>query len=85
MVFTATKATSAAFNLGPLAPKIGAVVEGVDLGSPTSELCDALHAALLEWKVLFFYDNCLTTEQHIAFARRFGDRDVHPIVAHKPG
>ena len=76
---------SSAFNLKPLTPTIGAVVEGADLTSPTPALCAALRAALLEWKVLFFYDNILTTAEHIAFGRMFGELEIHPIVPHKPG
>ena len=41
-------------------------------------------AALLDWKVLFFRDQDITTEQHLAFARNFGDLEVHPFAPHKP-
>ncbi len=80
-----SRVSSAAFTLKPLTPTIGAVVEGANLTSPIYGPCDALRVALLEWKVLFFYDSVLTTEQHIAFARQFGNLEVHPFLPCKSG
>jgi taurine dioxygenase len=72
--------------VSPLTPTIGAEIEGVDLRRPVDADTQAeLRAALLEWKVLFFRDQDLTTEQHLDFARRFGDLEVHPFAPHKPG
>ena len=34
--------------------------------------------------MLFFRDQDITTEQHLAFARNFGDLEVHPFAPHKP-
>ncbi len=52
-------------------------------------LSDALLAevrnALLRWKVVFFRDQDITTEQHLAFARRFGELEVHPFARNMPG
>lgn len=65
----------------PLQPRIGAEVAGVDLREPlSSELRDNLRGLLLKHKVLFFRDQAITREQHIAFGRQFGDLDIHPIV-----
>ena len=36
--------------------------------------------ALLDYKVIFFRDQDITTEQHLAFARRFGELETHPFV-----
>jgi taurine dioxygenase len=36
-------------------------------------------------KVLFFRDQSLTTDQHVALARRFGELEVHPFTAGKEG
>jgi taurine dioxygenase len=70
----------------PLTPTIGAEIEGVDLTRPLSEATvSALRRALLDWKVLFFRDQEITTEQHLAFARRFGELEVHPFAPQKPG
>lgn len=73
-------------TLIPLTPTIGAEVEGVDLSRPLeARTVAALRQALLDWKVLFFRDQDITTEQHLAFARNFGDLEVHPFAPQKPG
>ncbi len=69
------------FSINPLTPTIGAVIENIDLGDALADKeIDALRAALLEWKVLFFRDQQITRQQHIAFARRFGDLEIHPAT-----
>ncbi len=85
MAFTASRMESAPFLVEPLTPCIGAVIEGADLGSADATMCKALQTALLKWKVLFFYDNDITTEQHVAFARQFGALELHPFLPPKPG
>ncbi len=73
-------------TLLPMTPTIGAEVEGVDLTRPLdARTVAALRQALLDWKVLFFRDQDITTEQHLAFARNFGDLEVHPFGPQKPG
>jgi taurine dioxygenase len=82
----APRIDSAGLDLGPLSPLIGAEVRGLDLSHPQSpSVLAALRAALLEWKVLFFRDQNITTEQHLDFARCFGALEVHPFAPHKPG
>jgi alpha-ketoglutarate-dependent sulfate ester dioxygenase len=57
----------------PLQPTIGAEISGVDLREPlTDAVRDQIKAAILEYKVVFFRDQELTREQHVAFAARFG-------------
>ncbi len=69
----------------PMTPTIGAEIEGVDLSRPlAAATVSALRQALLDWKVLFFRDQAITTEQHLAFARCFGELEVHPFAPHKP-
>jgi taurine dioxygenase len=73
-------------TLAPLTPTIGAEVSGVDLSQPIDAAArGALRQALLDWKVLFFRDQEISTEQHLAFARNFGDLEVHPFAPSKPG
>lgn len=63
----------------PMTVHIGAEISGVDLTSPLpGDAVDEIRQALLRWKVIFFRDQFLTHEQHIAFARQFGD----PTPAH---
>ena len=73
-------------EIAPLTPSIGAEIRGVDLARPLdAATVGHLRAALLDWKVLFFRDQDITTEQHLAFARNFGDLEVHPFAPEKPG
>jgi len=77
--------TIAGVELAPLTPTIGAEVSGVDLSKPLDGgTVAAIRTALLDWKVLFFRHQDITTDQHLAFARNFGDLEVHPFAPHKP-
>lgn len=74
------------FEIAPLTPLIGAEIAGIDLAKPVAaETLKGLRAALLDRKVLFFRDQDITTEQHLAFARLFGELEVHPFAPHKEG
>ena len=68
-------------DIQPLTPAIGAEIHGVDLASPDiADAVPAIRAALLDHGVIFFRDQQLTQEQHIAFARHFGKLEVHPAT-----
>lgn len=68
-------------TIAPLTPAVGAEISGVDLGSPDiANSIPAIRAALLNHGVIFFRDQELTQEQHIAFARHFGELEVHPAT-----
>jgi taurine dioxygenase len=69
-------------DVEPLTANIGAEVRGVDLaGDVDDDVIDEIRDALLEWKVLFFRDqHGLDRDRHIAFGRRFGDLEVHPVT-----
>ena len=72
-------------KLAPLTPTIGAEVCNLDLTKPLDAGVIAdLKTALLDWKVLFFRDQDVTTEQHLTFARHFGALEVHPFAPSKP-
>jgi taurine dioxygenase len=73
-------ANSAQTNIEPLTPAIGAEILGVDLARITPELVEDVRAALLKYKVVFFRDQNLSREQHIDFARRFGELEIHPAT-----
>lgn len=82
----ATKRQTAPFTVSPLTPTIGAEILDIDLSRPLDEAAlAALREVLLEWKVVFFRDQDITTEEHLAFARRFGELEVHPFAPHKEG
>lgn len=67
--------------INQLTPAIGAEITGIDLASPKiAAYIPAIRAALLAHKVIFFRDQSLTAAQHIAFARHFGDLEIHPAT-----
>ncbi len=67
------------FDLKPLQPTIGAELLGIDLSKPLSDGArDAIKAAILQYRVVFFRDQTLTAEQHELFASRFGPLYAHP-------
>lgn len=78
------EAEAALFSIEPLTPTIGAVISGADLRRPDAGLCVALKQALLEWKVLFFYDNDITAAEQVVLAQQFGTLETHPVVQHVP-
>lgn len=62
------------FAAEPYTSNTGVVIHGLDLRLPQSTAVQAeLRAALANHGVLFFRDQTLTPEQHIAFTRVFGD------------
>jgi len=68
-----------------LTPTIGAEITGIDLAQPLSDQqFHEIHHAFTNHLVVFFRDQKLTTDQHKAFGRRFGELHVHP-VAQMPG
>jgi taurine dioxygenase len=69
-----------------LTPVVGAEIGRVDLSRPLSERqLDEIHRALMENLVIFFRDQTLTPEQHLAFGRLFGDLHLHPAAPHEKG
>lgn len=69
------------FEVVPQSPCLGAEVRGVDLGKPMDDALRAeLERALVEYKVLFFRDQSITQAEHAAFAKRFGELEVHPFL-----
>ncbi|TWH75918.1 taurine dioxygenase [Azomonas agilis] len=65
----------------PLEPTLGAEVSGIDLKKPLSPAVrDQLKTLLLQYKVLFFRDQFINTQEQVAFARNFGELYVHPTT-----
>jgi len=64
----------------------GAEILGVDLKAMSNRQWDEVQAAFAEHGVVFFRDQELTPEQHIAFARRWAPIDVNrffkPVAGH---
>ncbi len=69
----------------PVTGSIGAEVSNVDLREIDDELITEIHDAWMNHKVLFFRDQDLTHEQHVAYGRALGPLEVHPFVEHVDG
>ena len=65
---------------------IGAELVGVNLADAVHDdgLFAEIRAALLEHRVLFLRDQDITRAEHVAFARRFGELEDHPVAGSDP-
>jgi alpha-ketoglutarate-dependent taurine dioxygenase len=64
-------------------PLIGAEVRGVDLGRVDDAAFGRIYDAWLEHLLLVFPEQDLTDDEQIAFARRFGELEIHPSREHR--
>jgi len=79
---TDDEATLHTLDFQPVAGRIGAIVQRVDLSEPISpRLAQAIWTGLTRYKVLFFPQANLDDEGHERFARAFGLPVPHPTVA----
>jgi alpha-ketoglutarate-dependent taurine dioxygenase len=74
--------TESALDVRPLTPRIGAEIRGLDLGTGVDgETFAAIRQAALRHRVIFFRGQNLSSDEHIAFARRFGELTrAHPTI-----
>jgi taurine dioxygenase len=74
--------TTTAIDVRPMSGHIGAEIDGVDLTNPLDPgVVAEIRSALIEWKVVFFRDQPITQDQHVAFGRLFGDvTPAHPTL-----
>jgi len=65
---------------------IGAELSNVDLGAASrdADLTAEIRALLLKYRVLFFRDQDISRPEHVAFARRFGELEDHPVAGSDP-
>ena len=78
--------TTTSIKVEQLTCAIGAELIGVDLGeaSRSDALFTEIRALLLQHKVLFLRDQNITRAEHVAFARRFGELEDHPVAGSDP-
>lgn len=71
----------------PQSAHIGALIGGVNLRQPlTAAEVNTIRSALLQWKVVFFREQYLSHEQHVAFSSQFGELTIgHPVFGHVDG
>jgi len=68
-------------DIRPVTAIIGAEISGVDLREPLAEEdVAAIRRAWLDHLVLFFRDQHIDDDGHLAFALRFGTLDVSPLA-----
>ncbi|WP_041681865.1 TauD/TfdA family dioxygenase [Cupriavidus sp. DF5525] len=74
-------------QVNPLTCSIGAELSGVNLADVARDdtLFAEIKALLLKHRVLFFRDQDITRADHVAFARRFGELEDHPVNNTVPG
>ena len=73
------------FDVRPVGSTIGAEISGLDLCGPLDDAVVAdIERCLFAYKVVFFRDQPLSPDQHVAFASRFGDLEVHPFIPANP-
>jgi taurine dioxygenase len=69
-------------DVQPVSGALAAEVSGIDLAQPLdNQTFSEVYQAWNEHLVLFFRDQQLTPEQHLAFGRRFGRLNQHPYIA----
>lgn len=65
----------------PRGTTLGAEIRGVDLGVDLADPVIAeIRQTLLDYKVVYFRDQPITSKEHVAFARRFGELEIHPFI-----
>jgi alpha-ketoglutarate-dependent sulfate ester dioxygenase len=74
------------FDVRQVGSTVGAEISGVDLTvEQPDEVIAELRQALYDHKVIFFRDQPMSPGQHVAFARRFGELEVHPFLPSNTG
>ena len=70
--------TRSTVTVTPYSSALGALISGIDLARPVGDADFAtIRQAFLDHGVIFFRDQTLTPEQHLAFARRFAPIDIN--------
>jgi taurine dioxygenase len=73
-------------RIEPMTCSIGALLSNVSLADAVRDeaLFAEIRALLVKHRVLFLHDQDITRAEHVAFARRFGDLEDHPVVGSDP-
>jgi taurine dioxygenase len=86
MALKTTSGDTNPMQIEQLTCAIGAELVGVNLADAIHDngLFAEIKAALLKHKVLFLRDQNISRAEHVAFARRFGDLEDHPVAPSHP-
>ena len=63
-----------------LSGALGAEITGIDLKDVSKENFKQINDLLLEHKVIFFRNQKITEEEHMALAEKFGPLETHAYV-----
>lgn len=75
------KNTANTLDIRPIAGALGAEIHGIDLSRDLSDDTIAeVRQALLDHLVIFFRDQDISPDRHLAFAKRFGETVEYPLV-----
>ena len=75
---TANAEQRAMLTVRPLTPRLGAEIQGVNLGEGvTDEVFRAIYEAFLRYQVLLFPPQFLPPGRQVAFGRQFGEVQIH--------
>ena len=70
----------------PLSPVIGAEISGVDISKPLgNQTFQEVHDALMAHQVIFFRDQEMSLDEHMAFGKLFGELHIHPAARETQG
>ena len=69
----------------PLAGSLGAEIGGVDLRHLDDADFAEIHRAWLQHQVIYFRGQTMTPDEHLDFARRWGEIHIHPFNAPMEG
>ena len=64
-----------------LSGSLGAEIRGLSLVSAGPEEAERIESLLMEHQVLFFPDQHLSPDEHIAFGQLFGELEAHPNLS----
>ena len=78
---TSTLVSTPRLDVKLLSGSLGAEIRGLDLAKASPADAAAILAQIAEHLVLFFPDQHLTPDEHIAFGRLFGKLEGHPNLA----
>ena len=77
---------SNSYSIRPLTPTLGAQISGVDFAHDIDdETFRAIHHAFLRYQVLVFTPGDLSPASQVAFARRFGEVQIHVMNQYHAG
>lgn len=67
-------------DVRPVSGSLGAEIFGVNLAELTDDAFGEIYRAFVEYQAIIFRDQALTTDQYLAFGKRWGDIQLYPYA-----